>query len=78
MVKPTYRVSVYTARATYLEYDMEYSSRPRAIAAFHCHAARHIRNADACVLLSLGNVTLASKSTDGRFVELHQAFYQEF
>jgi hypothetical protein len=75
--KSTYRVSVYTDRGTYLEFDAEFTARGRAVAAFHAQAARHVRNTDACVLLSRGNGTLASKSTDHRHVELHAAFYGE-
>lgn len=77
MAKKVYRVSIYTQRGTYLDFDAEYTRRADAKQSFMMRAAGRLAERDQCVLLSCGNVTMAAKSTDGHAVELSAAYFTE-
>ena len=62
--------------ATELVFDHEYSRKALAEAAFHALASEHIQDADCCILLSRGETTLVSKSTNERWVQFHPTYYR--
>jgi hypothetical protein len=73
--KITYRVSVYTKRATCRMSDTEYASIHAATRGFNAEVKCWIDDIDSCVLLSRGDATLAAKNTNDNFAVFHRAYY---